>query len=147
LKALLGHFKAQQDQVNYIELYTQLKGFEQLFSNPLDQSGDFFGAGYLRTNTQGIGLMGKILNPAKWLMNHGDFFSIDKKIQWVVEEEAYGEGTPVKLKAQHLTPLWLGAVSFDELYRLGLVECSPQIAEQLGSVFNGRTYPINHTDF
>src|SRR5699024_5019873 len=43
LYALLGHFKAQQDQAGYVEVFTHLKGFEHLFINPIDQSGDFFG--------------------------------------------------------------------------------------------------------
>lgn len=147
LYALLGHLRGQQDQAEYVQLYTQLKGFEQIFTNPLDQSGDSFGFGYLRTNTQGIGLMGKIINPIDWLKDHENEFAIDTNIQWNIDEEVYGHGQSVKIKREHLAPLLFGSVSFNDLYRLGLIKCSPELAEKLSNKFTGLTYPINHTDF
>lgn len=147
LRAILGFFRRQSDLAEYVEFHTQIPGITHLFSNPLDRSGGYIANGYLQSNRQAVGLMLKIIDPARWLERHGDRLSMPP-LTWDIEGEIVGRGPHrVSLKRSHLSSLWYGAISFLSLYRLGLIECDEATAERLRRTFPGDDPPQNNTDF
>ena len=72
LAALLGFLRKQADQVGRIIYETQDETFHYLLSDPRDGSGNLLAGLWHQTNTQGLGIMYRVIDVARLLAVLGD---------------------------------------------------------------------------
>ncbi|MDF9867721.1 putative acetyltransferase [Bacilli bacterium PM5-3] len=169
LRKLLGFIKKQEDQVNIVVFDTQNEGFVHIFDNPLNDTSNYIPYGNLETNTQAIGVMYKILDikQAFELYNYRNYNNVNLKTKIIIvdeykhENEIYvefvnGKATTtnttsditMKIGIADFSSLFLGCISINDLYRLGLIELdNTNYLSQLNLAYMVEAKPECNTDF
>lgn len=150
LKTLLSFLHSQEDQVKTIIMDTQDEYFHFLLSDVRDGSEEFIGTLSHVTNSQGLGIMYRVINVAgifSRLQNHNfnnqscrvkfsivdDFFPVNSSniiVQFingrakVVEQGSYE--AEVWLDIANFSSLLMGTVTFGSLYKYGLTALSDE---------------------
>jgi predicted acetyltransferase len=176
LAALLAFLNSQADQIARIVIETQDEAFHHLFTEPRDDSGSLFPSVYHQTNTQGVGIMYRVVDTrAVWTALAGvdfggetlrlrlharDTFRPDNDAPVTV---AFAEGKPgvvedvvedgqhdvtLDLDIAEFSSLLMGAVDLETLYLYGLAEVSdPTWISRLTRLFATPRKPITTTPF
>jgi predicted acetyltransferase len=172
LAALLAFLNSQADQIARIVIETQDEAFHHLFAEPRDDSGQLFPSVYHRTNTQGVGIMYRVVDTrAAWAALTGvDFGGETLQLRLHARDSfrpandqpitvAFVDGKPrVVDEGQHevalaldiaeFSSLLMGAVDLESLYLYGLAEVSDATwISRLTRLFTTPRKPITTTPF
>ncbi|MBO1305665.1 GNAT family N-acetyltransferase [Enterococcus sp. 669A] len=172
LRKLLGFLRNQDDQAQSVQFKTFEPGFHFLFDNPLNDSRNFLDFGYLETNQQYIGNMYKILDIPAIVQQtqHRNYNSADLSVAFTISD-GYRKKTAeyqllieqgkarlldssktaeisVALSLADFTSAFVGAVSFNDLYRMGQLQTEqPQVLLKLDQAFYLETPPVGWSDY
>ncbi len=173
LLGLLAFLRAQRDQARAIVLHTLSDGFHYLLTDPRNGSQRLTSQVYHESNTQGVGLMYRLLDVRRFfaaLPNHR-FGAETLTLRLTLRDSFLPEqdgGVVVRFEqgAAHLEPddapadvelrlavgdasaLLMGCVSLRSLYDLGLVEVSDASAvSRLDALFRTERPPVCLTPF
>jgi predicted acetyltransferase len=172
LAALLAFLNAQADQIARIAIETQDEAFHHLFAEPRDDSGALFPSVYHQTNTQGVGIMYRVVDTnTAWAALAGrDFGGETLRLRLHARDGfrpandlpvtvAFAEGKPrvvedgqhdvaLDLDIAEFSSLLMGAIDLESLYLYGLAEVSdPAWLPQLTRLFATPRKPITTTPF
>jgi predicted acetyltransferase len=172
LAALLAFLNSQADQISRVVIETQDETFHHLFAEPRDDSGALFPSVYHQTNTQGIGIMYRVVDTrAAWAALAGvDFGGEMLRLRLHARDSfrpandqaitvAFAEGKPhivedgqhdvaLDLDIAEFSSLLMGAVDLESLYLYGLAEVSdPAWLPRLTRLFATPRKPITTTPF
>jgi predicted acetyltransferase len=172
LAALLAFIHSQADQIARVIVETQDEALHHLFADPRDDSGLLFPHVYHQTNTQGVGIMYRVVDTcAAWEALAGvDFGGATYKLRLHAHDSfrsandqpvtmAFADGKPrVVEEDQHdvalsmdiaeFSALLMGAVDLQSLYLYGLAEISdPAWLPRLTQLFATPRKPICVTPF
>ena len=83
LAALLGFLRKQADQVGRIIYETQDEAFHHLLNDPRDGSGNLLAGLWHQTNTQGLGIMYRVIDVARlWaVLGDHDFGGVTTRLK------------------------------------------------------------------
>ncbi|MGF7057579.1 GNAT family N-acetyltransferase [Brassicibacter mesophilus] len=147
LTELMTFLHSQDDQIRYIIFNTQDEYFHHLFMNPSNDSENIIPHVYHESNTQGVGLMYRVINTTKLfeVLSEHNFGGQNCKLKITAidnfrEENNksiivnFIEGKPyitegdfdaeITLDISEFSSLIMGVVNFKALYRLGLADIS-----------------------
>jgi predicted acetyltransferase len=172
LAALLAFLHSQADQIARVVIETQDEAFHHLFAEPRDDSGALFPHVNHQTNTQGIGVMYRVVDMrAAWVaLSDVDFGGETLRLQVHARDSfrpandqpvtvAFSEGKPhvaeegrhdvaLDLDIAEFSSLLMGAVDLESLYLYGLAEVSdPTWIPRLTRLFATPRKPITTTPF
>jgi predicted acetyltransferase len=172
LAGLLAFLRTQTDQVDRIVYSTQEEDFHHLLADPRDGVRDFLPWVYHESNTQGVGLMYRVIDvPAVFraLAGH-DFGGQTCTLKLTVRDtflpandgtqllrfergaaQLLAEGdydVEVRLEVAELSSLLMGCISFASLHTYGLAEISdPAYVETVTRLFRTERKPMCTTPF
>jgi predicted acetyltransferase len=172
LAALLAFLHSQADQITRVVIETQDEAFHHLFAEPRDDSGRLFPSVYHQTNTQGVGMMYRVVDTrAVWAALSGVNFG-DETLRLRLHARdtfrpandqpvtvAFEDGRPCVIADAHhdvalnldiaeFSSLLMGAVDLESLYLFGLAEVSdPAWLPRLTRLFATVRKPITTTPF
>ena len=172
MRQLLGFLRKQADQVQIVVFNTEDDNFYYLLDNPLNDGYTYIEpCGYLETNIQGIGAMYKLFDVAEAFKQcaHRDYNNADITMCFIVKNELYGtesrttvafhrgiaevklEGTAadvtVTVNGADFAPMFLGAVSPQGLYSLGLLKLDKtEMLYDLDKTFYCSRKPVWYSD-
>ncbi len=172
LAALLAFLNSQADQIARVVIETQDEAFHHLFAEPRDDSGALFPSVYHQTNTQGVGIMYRVVDTrAAWEALAGiDFGGETLRLRLHARDSfrpakdspitvAFTDGRPSLIEeSQHdvaldldiaeFSSLLMGAIDLESLYLYGLAEVSdPTWIPRLTRLFATPRKPITTTPF
>ena len=172
LAALLAFLNSQADQIARVVIETQDEAFHHLFAEPRDDSGALFPSVYHQTNTQGVGIMYRVVDTrAAWEALAGiDFGGETLRLRLHARDSfrpandqpvtvAFADGKPrvgedgqhdvaLDLDIAEFSSLLMGAVDLESLYLYGLAEVSdPTWIPRLTRLFATPRKPITTTPF
>jgi predicted acetyltransferase len=171
LAALLAFLHSQADQITRVVLETQDDAFHHLFAEPRDDSARLFPSVYHQTNTQGVGVMYRVVDTrAAWEALSGVDFGETLRLRLHARDTfrpandqavtvAFAEGRPrvveegqhevaLQLDIAEFSSLLMGAVDLESLYLYGLAEVSdPTWIPRLTRLFATPRKPITTTPF
>ena len=172
LAALLAFLNSQADQIARVVIETQDEAFHHLFAEPRDDSGALFPSVYHQTNTQGVGIMYRVVDTrAAWEALAGiDFGGETLRLRLHARDSfrpandspitvAFTDGRPSLIEeSQHdvaldldiaeFSSLLMSAVDLESLYLYGLAEVSdPTWIPRLTRLFATPRKPITTTPF
>jgi predicted acetyltransferase len=172
LAALLAFLHSQADQIARVVIETQDEAFHHLFAEPRDDSGALFPHVNHQTNTQGIGVMYRVVDMrAAWTaLSDVDFGGETLRLQLHARDSfrpandqpltvAFSKGKPrvvqdgghdieLSLDIAEFSSLLMGAVDLESLYLYGLAEISdPTWIPRLTRLFATPRKPITTTPF
>jgi predicted acetyltransferase len=169
---LLSFLHKQNDQIRHIYYHTQDEDFHFNLSDPRNGTENLIPSVYHESNTQGIGLMYRIINVRKFFEDLKDysFNGINSKVKFNITDSffsenagsvilSFQEGKPVVLADAEVevevdidisdfSSLVLGAVTFSSLYQFGLanISCDSKI-NIMNTLFKQEQKPICLTAF
>ncbi|MCB8976430.1 MAG: GNAT family N-acetyltransferase [Ardenticatenaceae bacterium] len=172
LRGLLGFLRVQADQIEKVVINTQEEAFHLLLHDPRNGSQNLIPSGYHETNTQGVGIMYRVIDVPRLfdlLANH-NFGSQTVTVQldltdsfwpmcagsWVLVAEngritLNPSATPnvaIKLDIAEFSSLITGATTFRQLLAYGLAEISDTTyADAVHTLFYTPSKPVCHTAF
>jgi predicted acetyltransferase len=172
LSELLTFLHTQLDQVRYILFDLHDGDFHYLLLDPRNESDNLIGPVYHETNTQGIGLMYRVLDTEgvfRVLRDH-DFGGHDCRLKLSIRDDFvpgnhgstvvhFEKGQPnlraggdsdveVGLDVSDFSSLLVGTVSFRRLYQYGLAAISdPQYVATVNAIFRTEEKPVCTTMF
>jgi len=172
LAALLTFLNSQADQIARVVIETQDETFHHLFAEPRDDSGLLFPSVYHQTNTQGVGIMYRVVDTrAAWAALAGVDFggetlrlrlhardsfrpANDEQITVAVSDgkprlsEVGAHDVALDLDIAEFSSLLMGAVDLESLYLYGLAEVSDATwIPRLTRLFATPRKPITTTPF
>lgn len=172
LAALLAFLQSQADQIARVVIETQDEAFHHLFAEPRDDSGRLFPHVYHQTNTQGVGIMYRVVDTrAAWAALEGvDFGGETLRLRLHARDSfrpandqpvtvAFAEGrarivesddhdVELSLDIAEFSSLLMGAVDLESLYLYGLAEVSDAVwLPRLTRLFATPRKPICTTPF
>jgi predicted acetyltransferase len=172
LAALFAFLNSQADQIARVTIETQDEAFHHLFAEPRDDSGALFPSVYHQTNTQGVGIMYRVVDTrAAWkALADTDFGGETLRLRLHARDTfrpandqpiivAFTEGKPrvveeskhdvaVDIDIAEFSSLLMGAVDLESLYLYGLAEVSdPKWIPRLTRLFTTPREPITTTPF
>jgi predicted acetyltransferase len=172
LAALLAFIHSQADQIARVTLETQDETFHHLFADPRDDSGRLFPPVYHQTNTQGVGVMYRVVDTrAAWAaLASVDFGGETLRLRLHARDSfqpandgavtvAFQDGRPrviedgqhdvaLSLDVAEFSSLLMGAVDLESLYLYGLADVSdPGWLPRLTRLFSTPRKPICTTPF
>jgi predicted acetyltransferase len=172
LAALLAFLNSQADQIARVVIETQDEAFHHLFAEPRDDSGLLIPSVYHQTNTQGAGIMYRVVDTrAAWAALAGvNFGGETLRLRLHARDTfrpandqsltvAFVDGRPhVAEEGQHdvalnldiaeFSPLLMGVVDLESLHLYGLAEVSdPSWIARLTRLFATPRKPITTTPF
>ncbi len=172
LAALLAFLNSQADQIARVVIETQDEAFHHLFAEPRDDSGALFPSVYHQTNTQGVGIMYRVVDTrAAWEALAGiDFGGETLRLRLHARDSfrpandrpvtvAFADGKPrvgeedqhdvaLDLDIAEFSSLLMGVVDLESLYLYGLAEVSdPAWIPRLTRLFATPRKPITTTPF
>jgi predicted acetyltransferase len=172
LAALLAFLNSQADQIARVVIETQDETFHHLFAEPRDDSGALFPSVYHQTNTQGVGIMYRVVDTrTAWAALAGVHFGGETlRLRLHARDGfrpandqpitvAFADGKPrVVEEGQHdvaldldiaeFSSLLMGAVDLESLYLYGLAEVSdPAWIPRLTRLFATPRKPVTTTPF
>jgi len=172
LAALLAFLRGQADQFRTVVIRTQDPTFHHLLADPRDDSGRLIPSVYHQSDTQGVGLMYRVIDlPGVFNALAGrDFNGQTLRLQITLDDSffpqnagsatvAFDSGQPhvsddpahdaaIRLDVAEFSSLLLGAVSFKRLHQYGLAQLSdPSALEVIDRIFRVDDPPICMTAF
>lgn len=172
LAELMGFLQTQRDQIRYIILDTPDPDFHHYLVDPRNNSDRLYPSVFHETNGAGIGVMYRVLDPAKAIaaVGEGGFADMSLKLGVKLLDEFYAptncsftlqfEGgrasvvndpTPelrISLRAADFSALLIGSVGFRSLHAYGLADISdPARVETLEKLFWYPQAPYCMTQF
>jgi predicted acetyltransferase len=172
LAALLAFLNSQADQIARVAIETQDEMFHHLFAEPRDDSGALFPSVYHQTNTQGVGIMYRVVDThAAWAALSGvDFGGETLRLRLHARDTfrptndqpitiVFADGKPhIAEESQHdvaldldiaeFSSLLMGVVDLESLYFYELAEVSdPAWIPRLTRLFATPRKPITTTAF
>ncbi len=148
LLELMSFLHSQADQIERIDFYTQDEHFHYLMQDPRNDSGNLLAHVYHESNTQGVGIMYRVIDGPRLfgvLENH-NFGDVSCQLKIVLEDSffpqnggafvvhfvngraAVSNGGPhevtIKLDVSEFSSLVVGAINFRKLYDYGLASIS-----------------------
>jgi predicted acetyltransferase len=172
LAALLAFLRSQADQFRTVVIRTQDPTFHHLLADPRDDSGRLIPSVYHQSDTQGVGLMYRVIDlPGVFAALAGrDFNGQTIRLQITLDDSffpenagpvtvAFDSGQPhvtddpahdaaIRLDVTEFSSLLLGAVSFKRLHQYGLAQLSdPSALEVIDRLFRVDDPPICMTAF
>ena len=173
LAALLGFLRKQADQVGRIIYETQDEAFHHLLNDPRDGSGNLLAGLWHQTNTQGLGIMYRVIDVARlWaVLGDHDFGGVTTRLKLDLSDTFLpenagiyridfnaGRATPaaagspadvaVNMDVSDFSSLIVGAVDFDRLHAYGRVTLSDDAHMRLlNRLFHARARPWCMTHF
>lgn len=176
LRALLGFFRRQADQVQEVVVRSGEEDFYHLLEDPQDVSGNYIPFGYLQTNVSAVGTMYKLIDPEHFIREtayrkfppeelvvefcYTDQLAHDEKSIKVVfcREDGCGFWRPgeteektdvtVSCRQGDLSALLMGSCRFSSLVRLGAAAVSDDsFVEVLDRLLNCPQKPWTNTDY
>jgi predicted acetyltransferase len=172
LAALLAFLNSQADQIARVAIETQDETFHHLFAEPRDDSGALFPSVYHQTNTQGVGIMYRVVDThAAWEALAGiDFGGETLRLRLHARDTfrpandspvtvAFADGkahiveegqhdVALDLDIAEFSSLLMGAVDLESLYLYELAEVSdPAWIPRLTRLFATPRKPITTTAF
>jgi predicted acetyltransferase len=172
LSELMAFLRSQADQIRDVVVETHDEGFHHLFDDPRNGTGNLIPSVYHETNTQGVGLMYRLVDVAgifDQLAQH-DFGGQTCTLKLMVEDSFLPENAgstllrfdggrmqrqaqgsadlEVRLAIEDLSSLLAGTVTIRALYNYGLAEISdPSHVERLSRLFAVEQQPACSTSF
>ncbi len=171
LQELLSFLHSQADQIHDVILTTQDDDLHHLFEDPRNPSENLFHSVSHETNTQGVGIMYRVLNTAKWfecLAAH-DFNQQNLRVNFNITDTFLpqnngctivhfqnglakladdGYDVEVKLDVSDFSSWVMGCVQFTSLYRYGRTEISDErCLDTVNRLFLTAQKPICMTEF
>lgn len=172
MAGLFAFLRAQADQINRIVFNTQDEYFHFLLHDPRNGSDNLIPHVYHETNTQGVGLMYRVVDTPgifRLLADHS-FGDQNCRLKLTVDDDFFPEnntsmiidfanGRPqitaddagavaVRLNVADFSSLLVGTLSFKSLYAYGLAEVSePGAVPMLDRLFRTEQKPICTTPF
>jgi predicted acetyltransferase len=172
LAALLAFLNSQADQIERVVIETQDEAFTHLFAEPRDDSGQLFPSVYHQTNTQGIGIMYRVVDTrAAWAALAGvDVGGETLRLRLHARDTfrptndqpitiAFADGRPhvseedthdiaLDLDIAEFSSLLMGVVDLESLHLYGLAEVSDTAwIPRLTRLFATPRKPITTTPF
>jgi predicted acetyltransferase len=172
LAGLLAFLRSQSDQINRIFFNTQDEYFHYLLRNPRNGSDNLIPHVYHESNTQGVGLMYRVIDtPGIFRLLAGHSFGDQScRLKLTVDDDFFPEndtstiidfanGRPqitadsdgaveMRLCVADFSSLIIGAVRFKNLYAYGLVDVSdPSAVATIDHLFRTEQKPICTTPF
>jgi predicted acetyltransferase len=172
LAGLFAFLRAQADQINRIVFNTQDEYFHYLLRDPRNGSDNLIPHVYHETNTQGVGLMYRVVDtPGLFRLLAGHNFGDQScRLKLMVDDDFFPEnntstiidfasGRPqiaaddagavaVRLSVADFSSLIVGAVRFKSLYAYGLADVSePSAVTMIDRLFRTEQKPICTTPF
>ncbi|CUS04970.2 putative GCN5-like N-acetyltransferase [Candidatus Promineifilum breve] len=173
LAALLGFLRKQADQVGRIIYETQDEAFHHLLNDPRDGSGNLLAGLWHQTNTQGLGIMYRVIDVARlWaVLGDHDFGGVTTRLRLNLSDTFLpenagiyridfnaGRATPaaadspadvaVNMDVSDFSSLIVGAVDFDRLHAYGRVTLSDDAhVPLLTRLFRAKARPWCMTHF
>ncbi len=170
--ALLGFLRKQADQVNRIIYETQDETFHYLLSDPRDGTGKLLAGLWHETNTQGLGIMYRVIDMARLfdVLRDHDFGGVTGRVRLHLSDTflpansgsyllAVREGraelvdggaadVEVSMDISDFSSLMIGAVDFGRLHAYGRVTLSdPSFAAVVNRLFHTDIRPWCLTSF
>jgi predicted acetyltransferase len=171
LRELMRFLHIQADQIDRIILYTQDEFFHFLVRDPRNDSNNLLPQVYHETNTQGVGIMYRIIDVHRFftLVEEHDFCGMTCRLKIVLEDSFFPENggsyfvdfeeghatksrervsdVEIKLDVADFSSLVMGAVKFKALHDFGLVKTSDErFVPKLDQLF-AAPKPICFTEF
>lgn len=172
LYGLLAFLRAQADQIEEILLYTQEPDFHYLLHDPRNGSHAIMPPVFQQSNTQGLGIMYRVIDVPRLfaVLSEHDFGGQTCQLRLHLTDTFFPENagvydvgfangrmqnTPsiipqveVRLDVSDFSSLIVGAVEFNQLYRLGCVQVSDATyVETLQKLFYTDKKPMCMTSF
>jgi predicted acetyltransferase len=172
LRGLLGFLRVQADQIEKVVINTQEEDFHLLLHDPRNGSQNLIPSGYHETNTQGVGIMYRVIDVPRLfdLLAGHNFGGQTLKVQidladsfwpvcagsWVLAVEN-GRATldplarpdvTIGLDIADFSSLITGATTFRQLLAYGLAQISDAaFADVVHQLFYTANKPVCHTAF
>ncbi len=148
LQALLRFLHLQADQIDQVVFYTQDEHFHFLLHDPRNDSGNLIPQVYHETNTQGVGIMYRVIDMPRlfYVLCEHNFGGATCRLKILLEDSFFpqNEGeylihfqdgranmvndgvsdVEMQLDVAEFSSLILGAISFNSLFDYGLVTLS-----------------------
>lgn len=172
LAALLGFLRRQADQVGRVIFETQDETFHYLLSDPRDGSGNLLAGLWHQANTQGLGIMYRVIDVPRLfaVLKDHDFGGVTTRLRLKLSDTFLPENAgcytiaidagratlaateaaeiEISLDISDFSSLVVGAVDFDRLYTYGRVTLSDDAhAPLLNRLFRARARPWCMTHF
>jgi predicted acetyltransferase len=172
LSELFTFLRRQADQIRRVIFNTQDEDFYQALRDPSNGTGNLLPSVYHESNTQGVGIMYRVLDtPGIFgLLRDYNFDGQDCALKLTIRDSFFPEndgstilqfrqGRPsvqaggdydveVSLDVAEFSSLLMGAVRFTSLYKYGLAEISDQSAvDTIDRLFRTRIKPVCTTPF
>lgn len=172
LHQLLAFLRSQADQVGHIVFNTQDATFHHLLSDPRSDTSNLLSPVYHESNTQGVGIMYRVISVPRLfaVLGEHDFGGQSCRLHLTVLDNFLPEnnGTcfvhfqdgraqlasggeyevAVSLGVAEFSSLVVGAISFRQLHRYGLVQISDQVyVETVHQLFQVAERPLCMTTF
>ena len=172
LAELLTFLHTQADQIRHVIFNTQEEFFHYLPLDPRDDSGRMIPSVYHQSNTQGVGLMYRVIDtPAIFRsLEDRDFGGQTCRLKLTIEDSFLPENTgsillsfdrgqvtlagegegngEVRIDVAAFSSLIMGAVSFRWLHRYGLADITdPGLVDVIDGIFAVADKPMCTTDF
>jgi predicted acetyltransferase len=171
LQEMLSFLQSQADQIHDVIFYTQDEDFHHLFHDPRNPSENLFYSVSHETNTQGVGVMYRVINIRKWIetlathdfnqqtlcvnVNIRDSFLPQNNGSVIVNFEnglakldRDSFDVQVNMDISDFSALAMGCVQFSHLLLYGHAEISDQkYSEQVNKLFLTPHKPICMTEF
>jgi predicted acetyltransferase len=159
--SLCSYLHSQKDQIRIITYLNFDNNFHFNLTEPRNDSGNFYPPAYHESNTSGVGIMYRLLNPKKvfTLLGEHDFNGESLKVRFNIEDTFlkenngkfavyFEDGYPTLKKPSSpcdvemtiniadFSSLLLGAIDFKSLYRYGCIDLSnDKYVDQLNHLF------------
>jgi len=171
LRELMTYLYSQADQIERIIFYTQDDSFHFLMQDPRNDSGNLLPQVYHESNTQGVGIMYRVINAPRLftvLENH-NFGNVSCRLKITLDDSFFpqnaggfvvhfADGRPtltidddyeveIRLDVSEYSSLFVGAIKFRKLYEYGLTSISDgSYVERIDRLFAAPN-PICLTEF
>ncbi len=168
---LLRFLQVQADQIEHITFYTQDESFHYLFHDPRNDSGNLLPQVYHESNTQGVGIMYRVINVPRLfeVLEGHNFGHITYRLKIRLTDSFFPENAgstiihfqdgrasrpddglfdgEIDLDVAEFSSLVIGAVNFKRLVDYGLAAISDQSAVDLIDRLFAAPKPICLTEF
>ncbi|MGD2077547.1 MAG: GNAT family N-acetyltransferase [Chloroflexota bacterium] len=172
LTELLAFLQSLSDQFEWIVLDTQDSDFHHLLSNPSSRADALIPSVYHESNTQGVGLMYRIIDlgllfdestgirfgdqPITLRIDLNDSFMSDNGRDWLISfedgqaqllESGHADAT-LRIDVSDFSSVIMGAISLEQLVAYGLAELSDhRLVKQASDLFATAAEPVCLTAF
>jgi predicted acetyltransferase len=168
---LMGFLHLQADQIDRVIFYTQDEHFHFLLHDPRNDSGNLLPQVYHESNTQGVGIMYRVIDVPRLfnILEDHNFGHVTCQLKISLEEGFFPENagnyvvhfqdgrvsvTPdeqydveIRLNVSQFSSLVVGAISFKHLNEYGLVSLSDMTYVDLLNRLFAAPKPICFTEF